>query len=77
LPHRPRNHGHPEVALPRGEDDLTAAHDPPLAQRFQQRELPIVQLRKGDALRVAVELVVFLGVGHDMCASSIHIRIEA
>ena len=59
-----QDHGHPKVALTSGEDDFAAAHDPPPAQRFQQRELPIVQLWKRDALRVTIKLLVFLGIVH-------------
>jgi hypothetical protein len=59
-----QNYHHPEVALPRLEDDLTSPHDPSPAKRLQQRELPIVQLRKCDTLRIAVKLLVFLGISH-------------
>ena len=53
-----------KIALSRFEDQLAAPHFPPRAQRLQHGELPVVEFRKGDALRVAVELLVCLVVGH-------------
>ena len=43
---------------------MAAFQDPPLAQRFKQRKLMIVELRKCDGFRVPVKLLVLLLVGH-------------
>ena len=44
--------------------NLAAPHFPARAERLQHGELPVVEFRKGDALRVAVKLLVLFGVGH-------------
>ena len=53
-----------DIALPRFEEQLAAPHDAARAERLQHGELPVVEFRKGDALCVAVELLVFLEFGH-------------
>ena len=59
-----QDHRQPEIALARFEDQFAAPHDAARAERLQHGELPVVELRKGDALRVAVELLVFVEFGH-------------
>jgi hypothetical protein len=58
-------HRHVEFTLARFEKHLAFPKNPSRAQRFQQRELPVVEFCKGDRLGVAVELCVFLYVVHD------------
>lgn len=53
-----------EIALAGFEYDFAAAHDARLAERLQHRQLAVIQLRKGDAFRIAVELLVVIEFVH-------------
>jgi len=61
-----QDNGQPEIALPCFEDKLSALQRAPLSQRLKQRELAIVEFRKGDALRIPVKLVVLVFVSHNI-----------
>src|SRR4029453_5813949 len=64
-----QDNGQPEIALPCLEDKLSALQRAPLPQRFQQRQLAIVEFRTGDALRIAVKLLVLIFFSHEIdCA---------
>src|SRR6266481_2842323 len=53
-----------KLALARFECQFAAPHDAARAEGLQPSELPVIELRKGDALRIAVELLVFVEFGH-------------
>ena len=61
-----QNNGEPEIALPCFEDKLSALQRAPLPQRFQQRQLAIVEFRMGDAFGIAIELLVLFFVSHEI-----------
>ena len=61
-----QNNGEPEIALPCLEDKLSALQCAPLPQRFQQRQLAIVEFRMGDALGIAIKLLVLFFVSHEI-----------
>ena len=54
----------PEITLARFEYQFAAPNDAARAEGLQHSELPVIELRKGDALRIAVELLVFVEIGH-------------
>ena len=54
----------PEITLARFEYQFAAPHDAPRAEGLKHGELPVIELRKGHALRITVELLVFVEFGH-------------
>src|SRR5436309_2299846 len=54
-----------EIALAGLEKDLAAAQNAPRAERFEHRKLPVIQFGKGDALGIAIELLVIIGFSHN------------
>ena len=54
----------PEITLARFVYQFAAPHDAARAERFEHGELPIIEFREGDALRIAVKLLVFVKFGH-------------
>jgi hypothetical protein len=54
----------PDIMLARFVYQFAAPHDAARAEGFQHSELPVIELREGDALRIAVELVVIVEFGH-------------
>src|SRR5437773_2473325 len=50
-----------EIALAGLEKDLAAAQNAPRAERFEHCKLPVIQFGKGDALSIAIELLVIIG----------------
>ena len=57
-----------EVSLPRFENHLATRYDASFSQWLEQSNLAVIQFRKGDTFRVAIELFVFLFVRHDFIA---------
>jgi len=55
-----QDNGQPETALPCFEDELAMRQRSALSEWLKQRELPIVEFPKGNALRIAVKLLVIL-----------------
>jgi len=54
----------PEITLARFEYQFPAPHDAARAKGLQHGKLSVIELRKGNALRIAVELLVFVEFGH-------------
>jgi hypothetical protein len=68
-----QDNGQAKIPLPSFVNQLTALQNTSFAQWFQQRELLIIQLREGDAFRVAIKLFVLLFVGRHfrtLCADT-------
>ena len=59
-----QDNGQGEIPLPGFVDQFAAPHDATRAERLQHGELPVIQFYMGDALGVAVELLIYLVVGH-------------
>src|SRR5713101_8053008 len=59
-----QENGQSEIALSSLINQITALHDASFAQRLKQKKLVIVQFRKGDTFRIAIELFVLLLVSH-------------
>src|SRR5205823_3604476 len=59
-----QNDDQPEVSLTCPENELAAPHDAPGAERLEHSKLSVVQQRKGDTLRIAVELFILLEFRH-------------
>ena len=59
-----QDHGQPKITLARFEENLAAAQDASFAEWLQHRELPVIEFRKSDAFRIAVELLVFVEFSH-------------
>jgi hypothetical protein len=55
-----QDNGQPETALPCSEDELATRESSALSEWLKQRELPIIEFPKGNALRIAVKLLVVL-----------------
>ena len=64
-----KNHRQAEITLARFEDQFPAAQHPTVTQRLQQRELPNVQLRIRDCLRVPAKPLVFVVFAHNGMSS--------
>jgi len=56
--------------LPCFEDKLSALQRAPLSQRLKQRELAIVEFRKGSAFGIAIKLLIIALVRHETCCVS-------
>ena len=54
----------PEITLAGFVYQFAAPHDTARTEGLQHGELPVIELRKGNALRIAVELLVFVKFGH-------------
>ena len=54
----------PKITLARFEYQFATPHDAARAEGLQHSELPVIELRERDALRIAVELLVFVEIGH-------------
>ena len=59
-----QDHRQPEITLASFKHQFPAPYDAARAKRLQHGELPIIELWKGNALRIAVELLVFVKFGH-------------
>src|SRR5438046_4668374 len=59
-----QENGQSEIALSSLINQITALHEASFAQWLKQRKLVIVQFRKGDTFRIAIELFVLLFVSH-------------
>src|SRR5437879_12349842 len=59
-----QENGQSEIALSSLINQITALHEASFAQWLKQRKLVIVQFRKGDTFRIAIELFVVLFVRH-------------
>jgi hypothetical protein len=59
-----QNRRQPQITLARFVYQFAAPHDAARAERLQHGELSVIELRKGNALRIAVELLVFVEFGH-------------
>ena len=59
-----QENGQSEIALSSLKNQITALHQAAFAQWLKQRKLVIVQFRKGDTFRIAIELFVLLFVSH-------------
>src|SRR4051794_847014 len=46
------------------ENEFAAPYDAPGAQRLQHGKLPVIQLRKGDALGITVKLLIAVKIVH-------------
>jgi hypothetical protein len=59
-----QDHRQAEIALARFEYQLAAPQDAPCAERLEHCELPVIEVREGDALCIAVELLIFVEFAH-------------
>ena len=54
----------PKIRLARFVYQFAATHDAARAEGLQHGELPVIEFREGDALCIAVKLLVFIKFGH-------------
>jgi len=60
----PQDRRQPEITLARFVYQFAAPHDAARAKGLQHGELPVIEFREGDALCIAVKLLVFVKFGH-------------